>query len=91
MQIKDNGVESHYIDGSDEACSNWMRFINCARNVEEQNLVVFQYHSKIYYRTFRSVCPGTELLVWYGEERAKDLGISVDLPGIAFNLKAEKG
>uniref|UniRef100_A0A1X7ULJ8 Uncharacterized protein n=1 Tax=Amphimedon queenslandica TaxID=400682 RepID=A0A1X7ULJ8_AMPQE len=67
--------ESYYIDGQVESESNWMRYINCARNEEEQNLVAFQYHGEIYYRTFKDICPGTELFVWYGDQYAKDLGI----------------
>ena len=55
-----------------------MRFINCARNEAEQNLISFQYHGVIYYRTIKHVTPGSELLVWYGEEYAKELGLSVD-------------
>ena len=55
-----------------------MRFVNCARNEAEQNLISFQYHGVIYYRTIKHVTPGSELLVWYGEEYAKELGLSVD-------------
>ncbi|XP_077192826.1 histone-lysine N-methyltransferase PRDM9 isoform X2 [Paroedura picta] len=40
-----------YVDGKDETISNWMRYVNCAMNEEEQNLVAFQYHRKIFYRT----------------------------------------
>ena len=45
-------------------------------------MVAFQYHGHIYYRTFKMVYPGNELLVWYGEEYAQDLGIAVDYRGI---------
>jgi len=55
-----------------------MRFVNCARNEAEQNLISFQYHGDIYYHTIKHVTPGSELLVWYGEEYAKELGLSVD-------------
>ncbi|XP_048476546.1 histone-lysine N-methyltransferase PRDM9-like [Rhincodon typus] len=64
-----------YIDAKDESKSNWMRFVNCARKEEEQNLVAFQHHGKIYYRTCKPVPPRCELLVWYGDEYAKELGI----------------
>ena len=52
-----------------------MRYVNCARNEVEQNLVAFQFRGKIYYRTFKEIQPGTELLVWYGAEDGKELGI----------------
>ncbi|KAJ8366436.1 hypothetical protein AAFF_G00355540 [Aldrovandia affinis] len=53
------------------------RYVNCARNEEEQNLVEFQYRGSILYHCFKPILPGRELLVWYGEEYAKDLGITL--------------
>ena len=53
-----------------------MRFVNCSRCEDEQNLVAYQFRGEIYYRTYKPVTPGKELLVWYGESYAKDLGIS---------------
>ncbi|XP_072472356.1 histone-lysine N-methyltransferase PRDM9 isoform X2 [Notamacropus eugenii] len=64
-----------YVDGKEESCSNWMRYVNCARDEEEQNLVAFQYHRKIFYRTCQIIRPGCELLVWYGDEYGQELGI----------------
>ncbi|KAJ8366602.1 hypothetical protein AAFF_G00348570 [Aldrovandia affinis] len=67
-----------YIDARRETHSNWMRYVNCARNEEEQNLVAFQYRGSILYCCFKPILPGHELLVWYGEEYAKHLGITFD-------------
>ncbi|XP_078287882.1 uncharacterized protein LOC144612198 [Rhinoraja longicauda] len=53
-----------------------MRFVNCARKKEEQNLVAFQHWGNIYYRTCKPVPPHCELLVWYGDDYAKELGIT---------------
>ncbi|XP_021513083.2 histone-lysine N-methyltransferase PRDM9 [Meriones unguiculatus] len=64
-----------YVDGKDESQANWMRYVNCARNDDEQNLVAFQYHRQIFYRTCRVIRPGCELLVWYGDEYGQELGI----------------
>ncbi|XP_043745004.1 histone-lysine N-methyltransferase PRDM9-like [Cervus elaphus] len=64
-----------YVDGKDTSWANWMRYVNCARDDEEQNLVAFQYHGQIFYRTCQVVRPGCELLVWYGDEYGQDLGI----------------
>ncbi|XP_065775597.1 histone-lysine N-methyltransferase PRDM9-like [Muntiacus reevesi] len=64
-----------YVDGKDTFSANWMRYVNCARDDEEQNLVAFQYHGQIFYRTCRVVRPGCELLEWYGDEYGQDLGI----------------
>ncbi|KAM5307319.1 histone-lysine N-methyltransferase PRDM9-like isoform 2-T3 [Glossophaga mutica] len=63
-----------YVDGKDKSWANWMRFVNCARDDEEQNLVAFQYHRQIFYRTCRVVRPGRELLVWCGDEYGQELG-----------------
>ncbi|XP_053524675.1 histone-lysine N-methyltransferase PRDM9-like [Artibeus jamaicensis] len=49
-------------------------FVNCARDDEEQNLVAFQYHRQIFYRTCRVIRPGHELLVWCGDEYGQELG-----------------
>ncbi|XP_041921254.1 histone-lysine N-methyltransferase PRDM9-like isoform X2 [Alosa sapidissima] len=67
-----------YIDAKRETHSNWMRYVNCARDGEEQNLVAFQYRGGILYRCCKPIVPGEELLVWYGEDYARDLGISFD-------------
>uniref|UniRef100_A0A452RL30 Histone-lysine N-methyltransferase PRDM9 n=1 Tax=Ursus americanus TaxID=9643 RepID=A0A452RL30_URSAM len=64
-----------YVDGKDNSWANWMRYVNCARDEEEQNLVAFQYHRQIFYRTCRVIRPGCELLVWYGDEYGQELGI----------------
>ncbi|XP_046890470.1 histone-lysine N-methyltransferase PRDM9-like isoform X2 [Hypomesus transpacificus] len=69
---------NEYIDAKTETHSNWMRYVNCARNEGEQNLVAFQHRGAILYRCCRPLAPGEELLVWYGEEYARDMGISFD-------------
>ncbi|KAK2819442.1 hypothetical protein Q7C36_021088 [Tachysurus vachellii] len=65
-----------YIDAKREINSNWMRYVNCARSDDEQNLVAFQYRGGIFYRCSRPIEPGQELLLWYEEEYAKDLSIA---------------
>ncbi|XP_053483799.1 oocyte zinc finger protein XlCOF6 isoform X1 [Ictalurus furcatus] len=67
-----------YIDAKREMYANWMRYVNCVRNGEEQNLVAFQYQGGILYRCCRPIDPGQELLVWYDEEYPKDLGSTFD-------------
>ena len=65
----------YYVNGKDERYGNWLRYINCSRTESEQNLVAFQYHGQIYYRAYKDIINGDELLVWYGDEYARDLGI----------------
>ena len=55
-----------------------IRYVNCACDSEEQNLGAFQYRGGIVYRCCKPIAPGEELLVWYGEDYARDLGITFD-------------
>lgn len=50
-----------------------LRYVNCARNEREQNLVAFQYQGGILYRCSQPIEPGQELLMWYEEDYAKDV------------------
>ena len=75
-QIKrDAGRTVWFVDGADLNRANWLRYVNCARNEEEQNLVAFQFRGRIYYRSYKVINPGDELLVYYGDSYAKQLGI----------------
>jgi len=76
-EIMKDGHVAYYVNGKDEDHGNWMRYINCSRVEVEQNLVAYQYHRHIYYRTYKPMEAGDELLVWYGDEYAKDLGIDL--------------
>nr|CAD7265283.1 unnamed protein product [Timema shepardi] len=76
-QISRNRRTSHCVDARDKAVSNWMRFVNCARYEEEQNLLAFQYKGEMYYRTYKKIPPHVELLVWYGDEYGKELGVDI--------------
>ena len=56
-----------------------MRYVNCACREEDQNLLAFQFHGEIYYRTIENIPADTELLVWYGDEYGQELGITRDV------------
>lgn len=56
-----------------------MRFIRCARHKDEQNLYVFQYNGNIYYRAFKDIPFGTEMLVWYDENYPMYMGIPLGI------------
>ena len=79
IQVFHDGQVSHYLDGKDEANSSWMRFVRCARHKKEQNMVVFQYHGCVYYRTTKEILPGQELLVWYDTRYSQFMGLPVAL------------
>ena len=75
---------AYYLDGSNEETSSWMRFIACARNNSEQNLYAFQYCGNIYYRAFKEIPPGTELLVWYDDIYPQNLGVPLKISDLGY-------
>lgn len=56
--------EYEYIDAARESHSNWMRYINYARNKDETNLLAVQYKGSILFHCCRAIHPGDELTVW---------------------------
>ncbi|XP_059143954.1 histone-lysine N-methyltransferase PRDM9-like [Physella acuta] len=81
-QIFKDGRPSHFVDASDSSDSNWMRFVNCARCEDEQCVTAYQHKGEIYYRAHRDISAGTEILVYYGDSYARDLGIQVQRVGV---------
>ena len=77
---EDGGLIGFVDPGSAEDSSypnNWMAKVNCTPETAAQNLVGFQFQGKIYYRVVKPIPAGVELLVYYGDHYAKDLGIKV--------------
>ncbi|KAM6964362.1 histone-lysine N-methyltransferase PRDM9 [Tautogolabrus adspersus] len=77
VTTKENAVESdfsweiykgkdeyEYIDAAGDLYSNWMRYVNFARNKDETNLLAVQYKGSILFHCCRTVLPGDELMVW---------------------------
>ncbi|XP_077529429.1 histone-lysine N-methyltransferase PRDM7-like [Haemaphysalis longicornis] len=58
--------------------SNWMRYVNCAPSEAEQNVVAFERAGAVYYRTRKPIEAYEELLVWYGNSFARELGLLKD-------------
>ena len=57
--------------------SNWLRFVNCPRKEVERNVNQFNCKGKVHYMVTKDVYPGQELLIYYGDEYARYLGIDV--------------
>ncbi|XP_075995642.1 PR domain zinc finger protein 1 isoform X2 [Genypterus blacodes] len=72
-EIYSSGRLHNFIDGYDVHRSNWMRYVNPARTVAEQNLVACQNGRDVYFYTIRPVEPNKEMLVWYSQEFAERL------------------
>lgn len=70
----------HGIDGMDQKQESpwcWMKYIRCARNKTEQNVVAFQFGADIYFQTYKPIKAGEEILVWYAEYYEQYHGIPV--------------
>ncbi|XP_034455018.1 PR domain zinc finger protein 1-like isoform X1 [Hippoglossus hippoglossus] len=72
-RIYSGGQLQNFLDGYDVHRSNWMRYVNPARSLAEQNLVACQNGRDIYFYTIRPVEPKQEMLVWYSQEFAQRL------------------
>lgn len=72
--FKEDGGLAYYIDGKRES-ENWMKFVNCAHNSEEQNLVLLQDGDQLFYESSREILHGEELLVWYGNRYHMFMGV----------------
>ncbi|XP_005731086.1 PR domain zinc finger protein 1 isoform X1 [Pundamilia nyererei] len=70
-RVFSEGRLHHILDGLHEERSNWMRYVNPACSVEEQNLVACQSGLDIFFYTTKRLQPGQELLVWYCSEFAQ--------------------
>lgn len=55
-----------FIDGKNENISNWLWYVNCVRNVFEENIDIFNCGFKKFYYIIKDVYFNNELLVWYG-------------------------
>ncbi|XP_069158755.1 uncharacterized protein [Procambarus clarkii] len=75
-QLRGQGGGRTCVDGVDASVSNWMRYVNCSTSQMEANLAAFQYKRQIYYKTKGKINRGAELMVWYGDEYASELGLS---------------
>ncbi|XP_053316981.1 PR domain zinc finger protein 1 [Spea bombifrons] len=72
-RIYSNGEFHHFIDGYNEDKSNWMRYVNPAHSLQEQNLAACQNGMNIYFYTIKAIPANHELLVWYCRDLADRL------------------
>ena len=67
-----------------------MKFINCARHVNEVNLEVVQDGDQIFYEACRDIFDGEELMVWYGSSYDLYMGIPTGMKSPEVKEEAEK-
>jgi hypothetical protein len=65
-----------YVDAFYKNNSNWVRYINCARTITEENMYPHQYNDEVYYVAYECIKSGTELFIWYGDDYGSDLGFT---------------
>lgn len=71
-----------------------MKLVKCARNSEEQNLVLVQDGDQLFYESCRDILHGEELLVWYGNNYHMFMGIPTGIktfPKKEINNEALQG
>ena len=76
--FSEDGSLNHYIDGQSKT-ENWMKFVNCARHGDEQNLALVQNGHQLFYQCCKDILKGEELLVWYGKCYTLSMGIPTGL------------
>lgn len=87
-----SSAQFFYVDASDSSTSNWMRYVNSARYMEEQNVFPFHFDEQIYYLVTREISANSELLTWYGNQFTDRLGLALsseapNIPGVAPSRK----
>lgn len=66
----DNKVNEHdrkWVDGEDPALASCQRYLNQPKGNDFENLRTVQYNGEVYFITVRSVHPGSELTLLYGD------------------------
>ena len=69
---------SEYSDG-ELLLTEWIPYVHAARHSSEQNVEVSVDHRNgqrsLFYTIIRQVAPNNELLVWYSDQLAEELGL----------------
>ncbi|KAK3104417.1 hypothetical protein FSP39_001651, partial [Pinctada imbricata] len=63
---------AHIVSATDPSKGDWTRYVNCARYLEEQNLVSVQEGMQVYYKAIRDIPAGEELLTWFERSKIKE-------------------
>ncbi|XP_047496828.1 uncharacterized protein LOC125044283 [Penaeus chinensis] len=74
------GDQTLHLDTSDEATSNWMRFVRQATTYLEQNCVVMQVDENLVFLTTTDIAPRTELRVGYSKQYGDKRGLHILQP-----------
>ncbi|XP_043919402.1 PR domain zinc finger protein 2-like [Protopterus annectens] len=75
------------IDATDPNKGNWLRYVNWAGSSEKQNLFPLEVNRAIYYKTFKPINPGEELLVWYNGEDNPEIAAAIEEERTSHQIK----
>lgn len=60
-----------YLDVSNEHTSNWMRFVRIATDHQQQNVLLYEIDTKLYFRSCKFINPNEILCVGYSKDYAE--------------------
>ncbi|GAB0098354.1 hypothetical protein DMENIID0001_140750 [Sergentomyia squamirostris] len=69
-----------FLDTSNENTSNWMRFVCLAEDFKQQNLLLFEFDGKLFFKSCQFIRPKQEIRVGYSREYAEKYGLPVLIP-----------
>uniref|UniRef100_A0A8C5N499 PR/SET domain 2 n=1 Tax=Leptobrachium leishanense TaxID=445787 RepID=A0A8C5N499_9ANUR len=78
------------VDATDPQKGNWLRYVNWARSVKEQNLCPLEINRTIYYKTLKPIEPGEELLVWYNGEDNPEIAAAIEEERTASSNRSKR-
>ncbi|XP_037073543.1 PR domain zinc finger protein 10-like [Pollicipes pollicipes] len=73
----DSGGQLHTVDVSNPDCSNWMRFVRRSETLAQQNLVLNQQGSHLFFTSSRVIEPREELRAGYSLPYAARRGLTM--------------
>ena len=79
LQILHNFKKAYFIDAQNIDTSNWTRWVNCSMDWKGENVRYLYCAGKVYFLSIKDIHPGQELLMYYGDDYAKTLGITYRL------------
>lgn len=56
--------------------SNWMRFVRLATKFQDQNILLYEIHSQLYFKCSKPISPKNELRVGYSSEYAQKYNLT---------------
>jgi hypothetical protein len=72
--VRDGVKIKHVIDAVDPTQSSFLRYVNAANTIAQQNSKYVQHNMKIYLKATKMIPANREILAWYGDETNNIVG-----------------